>query len=302
MKKVILILTVFALAAPMAFGIGEARLTGVVTDTEGNPLAGVTVHLVATEKRSIERTVETDEEGKFTVFLVDGTIPYEFTFSKEGYLPLQAVWKLNLLPQKNEKEVKLAKVGSQMGDAPVENPAFAIFNEGVHLANEGKDAEAVAKIQEAVAVDPTLIAGWSALARLHARTDNWAKAAEAGEKARELGEEDEVLNSILADAYTKLGNNEKAAEYKRLAPANPAALFNQAVPFLNDNNDVEAEKLLKRAVEMDDKFAKAHYELGSLYARQGKNSEARKHLTKYLALEPEGENAAFARDLLKYLS
>lgn len=304
-----LIATIVALAfTASAFAVGEARVTGTVTDSAGNPIPDVDIKVTATEKMTFEKDFETTKKGEFAIFLLDGTVRYEFAFSKDGYVPHKEVWKLDLVPNKNVKEIVLKKPSEVSGTPStavqteqVNNPAYTTYNEGVELANAGQDAEAIAKFREAVSLDPELAAGWSALTRLYSRTQQWNEAIEAGQNALDLVGEDEVIATIMADAYTVLGDKEKAKQYRKLAPANPAVLFNEAVPHLNENRDAEAERLLKQAVAVDDSFAKAHYELGALYARQGKNADAKKHLLRYLDLEPEGENATFARELVKYL-
>lgn len=300
---VLLVTLVFTLNV---FAVGEARVTGVVLDTEGKPIPEVDIRVTAVEKMTFEKDFKADDEGHFAIFLLDGTIRYQFEFSKEGYVPRREVWKLNLIPEKNSKEVVLMKASearqaSSGTEVTAANPAYVIYNEGVELANKGQDAEAIAKFEEAVAADPELSAGWTALARIASRAEQWQKVIEAGETVLELTGEDAVISTLLADAYTALGDTENAKKYRKMAPANPAVLFNEAVPHLNANRDEEAEKLLKQAVAVDDTFAKAHYELGAIYARQGRNDEARKHLIRYLELQPTGENAAFAREMVKYL-
>ncbi|MDX1581995.1 MAG: tetratricopeptide repeat protein [Thermoanaerobaculia bacterium] len=285
------------------FAVGEARLTGVVTDPQGDPLSNVVITVSATEKMTFEKQFETDEEGRFSIFLLDGTIPYRVTFEKEGFATFEDVLKLDLLPQQNHEEIVLGAERPAESEASEDatSPAYVAYNEGVELANAKENAAAIEKFEESVTIDPELSAGWGALTRVYARTGQWEKTVEAGEKTLDLVGEDEVIASLLADAYAKLGNEEMAQKYRRMSPANPAILFNEAVPHLNENRDEEAEQLLKQAVSVDDTFAKAHYELGSLYARQGKNEEAKKHLTRYLELEPNGEDAPLAREMVKYL-
>ena len=69
----------------------------------------------------------------------------------------------------------------------------------------------------------------------------------------------------------------------------------------NAGKDADAEPLLKQAIAADDKFAQAYYELGMINVRLGKNADAKANLQKYLDLEPNGKDAATAKEMLKYV-
>lgn len=305
MKRTLIVVVVALSVAMNALALGEARVTGLISDSQGNPIPNVDIQVKATQKMTFDKGFKSDKKGEYVIFLLDGTIRYEFTFSKEGYLPHTEVWKLELVPSKNVKDVTLRKPSEAQPSVAAEqapsNPAYEIYNEGVVLANNDQAVEAIAKFEEAVALDPELAAGWTALTRVYAREKQWKNTIMAGEKTLDLVGEDPVISAMLADAYDALGDKESAKKYRKMAPANPAVLFNEAVPHLNANRDDEAEKLLVQAIAVDDTFAKAHYELGALYARQSKNENAKRHLMRYLELEPAGENAAFAREMVKYL-
>ena len=109
------------------------------------------------------------------------------------------------------------------------------------------------------------------------------------------------MTAILADSYTLTGNKEKAAQFKSKVPVNPATAFNEAAKAINAGKDADAEPLLKQAIGANPKFAMAYYELGMVYVRSGKSAEARTNLEQYLALEPNGKEAATAKEMLKYV-
>lgn len=299
-------LMAFAAAATL-FAIGEARLTGKVVDQDGKPIPDVTITVSsATPAKTFNLTSKSDKNGKFAIFLLDGTIPYKFVYSKEGYQSFEESFKLKLIPEKNEREIRLIPVAAAAAAAggtgqPVADPAVAAYNEGANLANEGKDKEAIAKIEEAVALKPDLTAGHIALAKLYARTNDWPKAVKSAVKALEVDVDNPDMLTLLVEGYEQTGDKTKAAEYRKRAPANPALLFNEAAKYINAAKDSEAEPLLKKAIAADESFAPAHYELGMIYARAGKNAEARTHLQKYLELDPKGRDAATAREMLNYI-
>lgn len=300
-------LTILVLAfAADAFAIGQARITGKITDAvTKKPIENAVVSAKAVEAKTFKEDYKAKKDGNYAIFLVDGTIKYEFTWSAPGYQPFSDVMKLKL-GEPNVRDIQLVPAGvATTATVPASeikiDPSIAAFNEGAQLANEGKDAEALAKFSSAVAAKPDLVAGWQAIARVQHRNKKWAEAIAAATKAAELDPEDTDMYVILFDAYTATGEKTKAAEAKAKMPANASVLFNDAAKAINEGKDAEAEKLLKQAVAADEKFAPAFYELGMVYVRMGKNADAKTNLQKYLELEPSGKDAPTAKEMLKYV-
>lgn len=298
---------VLAAFASNAFAVGEARLTGKVTDTvTKEPLKDATILVVATEARKFNQTFKVNpKDGSYAIFLVDGTIHYDVTYSAPGHQSYKENMKLKLGPEKNEKDVNLPPLGAtaqpRVAAPPKPDPSTAAFNAGAELANAGDIPGAIAKIEEAVTAKPELVAGYSALAKLYVRQKDYAKAIDRANKALSIDPDETDMYSILFEAYNATGDKAKAAEMKKKMPANAAVLFNDAAKLLNAGKDSEAEPLLKQAVSVDDKFAQAYYELGMIYIRGGKNADAKTNLEKYLELEPKGKDAATAKEMLNYV-
>ena len=311
MTRKTLAVCLFALAAVAgnAFAVGEGRLTGKVIDAATKkPVPNVTITVSATERRTFNETYKGKADGTYALLLVDGTIRYKFTWSAPGYQPYEEVMKLKF-GERNEKDVEL-----QPGDAAAPAPAPAggarpapvdtnivAYNEGAKLFNDGKAAEAIVKFKEVVKARPEMIAAWEALARAQLRVKDNAGAIESANKALELAPDETDMFEILYHAYTATGDKAKADEAKKKMPADANSLFNDAVKLLNAGKDAEAEPLLRQAIQADDKFARAYYELGMVYIRTNKMAEAKQNLLKYIELDPNGKDVATAKETLKYL-
>ncbi len=303
-RSLMLALAMLALAAN-AFAIGEARITGKVTDAiTKKPIENAVVTVVATEGKTFRQEFPAKKDGTYAIFLLDGTLHYEFTYTAPSYRPYKEVMKLKL-GEPNSRDIELVPESAATATVPAAeikvDPAVAAYNEGAQLANDGKDAEALAKFDEAVAAKPDLAAGWQALARVNLRTKNYAKAIEAANKALGFDADDPDMYAILYESYKATGDSAKAAEARKKMPANASILFNDAAKAINSGKDAAAEPLLNQAIAADDKFAPAYYELGMLYVRSGKNADAKTNLMKYLELDPTGKDAATAKEMLKYL-
>jgi len=289
--------------ASNAFAGAESRLTGKITDAVTKAsIADATITVTAVEGKNIKLESKSKKDGSYAVFLLDGTLKYKFTYSAPGYLPVENTMKLKIGSEPNNYDVALYTAEAAKAAAPVKiDPAVMAFNEGADLANQGKVDEAIAKIESAVAAKPDLTVAYSALARLYLRNKNYAKAIANANQVIAIDADDVDMNTVLAESYTATGDKAKAAEFKKKMPVNPGELYNQAADLINSGKDGQAEPLLKQAVAADEKFAAAYYELGMIYVRSGKNSDAKTNLEKYLALEPNGKESATAKEMLKYV-
>jgi len=304
-KTLALCLLTLLFVAAHAFAAGEARINGKIVDAATKaPIADAKITLDATQAKTVHQETKSKKDGSYAFFVLDGTIPYKFTWSAPGYAPHEEVIKLKL-GEPNPKDIELAKGDpAPAGGAPGKaagDPAAIAYNEGAELANAGKTAEAVDKFQEALKLKPAFTPAWSALAKTYLKTKEYPKAIEAAKKVLEIDDEDTDMWAVLTNSYTATGDKTAAAEAQKHLPANAGQLFNDAAKAINAGNDAEAEKLLKQAAAADPKMARAFYELGMIYVRAGKGPDAKTNLQKYLELEPDGKDAATAKEMIKYL-
>jgi tetratricopeptide (TPR) repeat protein len=311
-RTLALSLVLLIAAAGNAFAGAEARLTGKVIDaTTREPIPNAEIKLEAIEGKTVKQNTKSKGDGTFAVFLLDGTIRYKFLFSAPGYESREETLKL-AIGGTTERDFELYKAGAPAAGAragaaaaaapaPKSDPTVIAYNEGAALANAGDIPGAIKKFEEAVAAKPDLLAGWTALAKMQLRQKNYAKAAEAAGKVLAIDDSDTDMLNVQYQAYTAQGDKANAAKVEAKLPKNAGALFNDAAKLINNGDDAGAEKLLKQAVGIDEKFAQAHYELGMIYVRGGKSAEAKAALQKYLELDPKGKDASTAKEMMAYL-
>lgn len=306
-RSLALSLLLVAAVATNAFAIGEARITGKIVDgTTKQPIPNATINVTALEGKTFKQDFKAKANGEYAIFLLDGTLHYRFTYAAEGYAPYVEDMKLKL-GEPNSKNIELNKgtvapaASGKVETKSTTDPAVIAYNAGAGLANAGDDAGAIKKFQEAVAARPDMLAAWEALAKIQLRAKDFKGAADSASKALAIDATEADMNGVMYEAYTGLGDKAKAAEWKKKLPANSGSLFNDAAKLINAGKDTEAEPLLKQAIAADDKFANAYYELGMLYVRLQKNADAKTNLEKYLALEPNGKDAATAKEMLNYV-
>jgi tetratricopeptide (TPR) repeat protein len=148
--------------------------------------------------------------------------------------------------------------------------AWAWFLEGNALDGSDDDRAAIA-YQKALDGDPQLAAAHTNLGALYYRRGDHAEARRRFEEALRLDPEQPEARYNFANLCDELGERERAlAEWFRVVTACP-------------------------------EFADAHFNLAQALAEEGAREPARRHLTRYLELDGQGEWADHARNLLKQL-
>lgn len=297
------------LAAAMLAG-AQARLTAKVTDSAGNPLEGVTVTVTTKGISTFKLVLKTDKRGVYATIVNDATMPYHLKFEKEGYVPFEGDRKV-AIGDTGGLDARLLKVSEAQAAAAAAAPpsanevAVATYNEGVDLMNAGNRAGAEAKFLQAVQKNADLPSAWRALTVIAFDKKDWAKTIEYGQKATDLDPSLTNLYSMMSEAAKQSGDKKGAAEYlARYAEANPDTpemLYNKGVEAYNHNKMKDAEESLGKAIAAKPDYGLAHFWLGMASINLKKNAAAKEHFQKYLELEPKGEEADTAREMLSVL-
>ena len=308
--RAITALAAFGLAAVLFAG-AQARLKGKVTDSAGNPIEAATITITTPNLRTFKMTLKSDKKGEWGTILNDATMPYHVKIEKEGFASGEVDRKVPVgdVGEVNAKLISTAEAtaaagGTAAAPSPTDQAAIA-FNDGVDLLNAGNKPAAEAKFQEAVGKNPDLPQGWQALASLAYDKKDWPKTLEYGQKAIDLDPSLGKLYLMMATAASGTGDKKAAAEwqakYEAANPDTPESLYNKGIDAYNKKKIKDAEAMLTKAVEAKPDFALAHFWLGMASFNLNKKAAAKDHLEKYLELDPQGAEAATAKELLPLL-
>ncbi|HEX5759964.1 MAG TPA: tetratricopeptide repeat protein [Thermoanaerobaculia bacterium] len=184
--------------------------------------------------------------------------------------------------------------------------AVRVFNLGATAARNDDMDTAVARIRQALEIDPTLEQGYSSLAGIYLSKKQYKEAAELAEKHLAVNANSLEAMTVRAEAYRQLGDKAKAAEAAQQMEAAQATMsaddfYRQGVALYNANNVAAAKEAFGRALAKDASHARSHYMLGLCHASTGENPKAREHLTKFLELAPTDNDAATAKEMLETL-
>lgn len=157
-------------------------------------------------------------------------------------------------------------------------------NDGYVSAEEGfRNAREAA--EKAIALDQNLATGHYALATIKATYDwDWAGASVDFQKAYSLDKANfGTINGMANLAFTLGRLDEAIALYRKALELDPLRIpikINLGRTLMHASQPVEAMRLFKTVLEMNDKFPTAHYHLGLSYLMQGKPEAAIEEIEK----------------------
>ena len=302
---------VVALVSP-AFGQGNA-VKGVVKDDKGQPVDGATVTITMTDTGRKFQT-RSNRRGEFI----------QIGLASGGYTIVAEKDKLTSATQKatvraaGPADIELVigvAAAAASGDAAAARAALVkTFDEGSASRQRGKHDEAIAKFNEAIALNPSCFSCFNAIGAAYTQKKDYDQAEAALNKSIAIKADDPEAYSMLANLYNAQRKfdeaakaSEKATEFstslsaKGGAGAGADALFNQGVILWNGGKVAEAKKAFEGAIQANPDHAEAHFQLGMALVNEGNLASAATEFETYLKLAPSGPNAATAKSLVGQL-
>jgi len=283
-------------SAAALFAAAEARLLGTVVDEEGNPVEGVTATL-RSSAAGFEMAETTDRRGRFTMMIVDATHPpYTLTLQKDGYHEVEGVVEIRS-GGTNRPEFVLPKP-APAPEAPQEKPlegsgeAIELYNAGAALFNAGDAAGAIAKFEEAIAIDDDFVAALRLLGGLQLDGGRPERALDLAERWLELEPDSPEAALLRYDALVALGRDQEAAAalpaLMETASGQELALrlYNVGADVQRKGDEEAAIGWMEKAVAADPEFTRAWSALASLRLTAGRQQAAIEAADKVLAVSP----------------
>lgn len=205
-----------------------------------------------------------------------------------------------------QKEKAEAALQDLVAAAPGREAAVRVFNLGAAASREEDMETALARLNQAIELDPSLEQGYSALEGIYLSKKQYKEAAAIAERHLEANPASLEAMTVRAEAYRSLGDKEKAAEAQAAMEAAQGDMtaqdfYRQGVALYNANNVPQAKAAFERALAKDAAHPKSHYMLGLVFINTGDNAKAKEHLQKFLELAPEDNDAATAKEMLASL-
>lgn len=322
-KFVILLALLFAISAVPLWGQATGTVKGVVKDSSGKPMDGATIELVSPDTGK-KYELKTNAKGEYqSIGIAAGT--YDMSLTKDGKV-LDKVSKVPIAPADEPRVVNFDLTGKQGAGMTEEQKkqmeAVKTHNEKVKTLNAslaqakqleaaGNYDEAVTVLQQASQVDPNQDLIWFNLGDAQRGVKKYTDAIDSYQKAIAIKPTVGAYHNNLADAYAKSGQVDKAVqEYSAAATAEPANAgtyyFNEGAVFTNTGKVDEAIAAFDKAIQADPTKAAAYYWKGvNLLGKATTKGDkmiapdgTAQAFNKYLELDPTGQYAQNAKDLL----
>ncbi|MEN6559469.1 MAG: tetratricopeptide repeat protein [Acidobacteriota bacterium] len=307
---------VLALALPAVLAgqenLGRGRVTGKVVDRNDRPVAGALIVAQSLTALTTRLEARTDGKGGFVVGGM-GTGPWRFTVGKSGYQDaVQDVDVHQLRPNQ-----PLVFVLTELAAAAPADNARKEAEDNLALGNQLLAAEKYAEARELLegflkdhpdAYQVRLQIGMCSLklgetdlaeTELKALLD--AIAAKSGSYDKEPALAVQALAG-LGEAAVKRGDMEAAMarfrEALTVSPTSELVAYNVAeILFANQKTD-EAIQYYLMAIEIKKDWPKPYYKLGIACLNKGDYPKALEYLRKFVALDPQSQAAAEARNVI----
>ena len=304
----------------MVAQVNGGSITGQVRVTPGTELPKPV--LINLESRgSVVNTVYTDGEGRFGFNGLPGNI-YHVRIDDDTYLPANetvaidgktnpvAMVSIMLDPRNPEKADSGATTGGNphlTSSADLQRlfprPAIKEFDSGVKADANHEPDDAIKHYEKALTIAPDFYPACNNLGSAYLNKGLYAAAEGQFQHAIRLNANDAAAYFNLGNLYYLTHRNDDGLNWVNQGLSRePSSAFGR---FLKGSlasaagDYPQAEKELRRSLELDPKLSKAHLALVNLFMRQKRNAEAADELRSFLKHSPNDPMAPKAREVLK---
>ena len=316
---ILLAAAVAVVIAQPAFAQNSARIFGVVTDHEGNPVDGASILMEF--QGGLTRSFETSSnaQGEYIqVGLASG--PYLVTFTAEGVGMLRYNLRVSA-GQEFELDAQILGQGQvdrtglsaeEIAELEAREATADAFAGGLEAARGGDYDEAAQLLTEAIDTTPDCGECLRNLGIVEYQRRNYDEAEQALLQATEIAPDDAAAFDTLAAVYNAQRRfddaGEASAEASRLrggttgGGGDAGAVFNQGLAAWNAGRTDEARGHFEQTLELDPGHGEANYWLGMASLNAGQIAEAVTYWQTYVEREPDGRFAAQASGLIAQLA
>ena len=310
---VLLLSAIMVLWVTGAHAQTTGTVRGIVTDRNGQPVAGATVSLEALAAGERLET-STDDTGHFQH---TGLTPGQYSATADKDVIGGQVFRVLVHPGGSVDIRFVLEPGRTpapwMRVRPGTQARAAAFEAGVRASRAGDFEDAIAQFEAVLQVMPTCVDCLFNIGVSYGRLDRFGDAEAAFRDALRIRSDYAAAYYGLADIYFRQNRTEEAAaargDANRIAVNSLAAgraraqdTLNRGIAFWNSDNVEDAVRQFREALETDVTLVESYYWLGLAYEASGDPDAATQALSRYLSAAPSGVHADEARRRLAVIA
>jgi len=278
---------------------GQGRLTGLVTDQDGKPLAGVKIKLFSLRGQSGFET-RTDERGEWKALYIRGGT-WHLDFEKPGYLPKRLSAEVKEFDRNKPVEVRLEKIEGLV----ITDELRAALKEGNALFEAQEYEEAIAAYRKIIEANPEAYVIYQNIGNCYFQLQKYDLAEEYYRKILDKDPQNADAMILIGNCYVNRGDEEKAMEwYNRIEIEkidDETVLYNIGTNFYKQSKLDQALKYYARAVALKPDFIDAIYQLGLTHLALSSYPEAINAFETYLKYDSSSERSNQVRGFIDFL-
>ena len=285
----------------------SGTVRGIVTDRNGQPVAGATVSLEALATGGEQLETSTDDTGRFQH---TGLTPGQYSATADKDVIGGQAFRILVHPEGSVDIHFVLEPGRASAPwlrvRPGTRALAAVFEAGVRANRAGDFEDAIAQFEAVLQVMPACVDCHFNIGVSYGRLDRFEDAEAAFRDALRIRPDYAAAYYGLADIYSRQHRTEEAAasrgEANRIAVSSLAAgraraqtTLNRGIAFWSSDNVPDAVREFREALETDVTLVEAYYWLGLAYEAGGDPDAATQALSRYLSAAPGGEYTDEAR-------
>jgi len=138
------------LSAAIALASGQARVSGTVVSTTGQPIADATITVTCPEAPTFKKVLEVEANGTFKLLLLDATKSYDFHVQAPGFAPYDHTIKVGIGTMDNEFTFTMQSEGEATAAQQLQllqQPGYKELEEGLELMRSGQPDGRAGQVQ-----------------------------------------------------------------------------------------------------------------------------------------------------------
>lgn len=292
-------------------GHGKGRLGGTLLDPDNKPVIGIKVTLTFAENKNTKFEDTTGKKGDFS-FIGLGTGNWTLSASVPGYQPVEQAVSVSQLAVNPKLQIVLKKPEKTTGVLQDEK-SVALLEQGNQLFKDGKYDEAITAYEKFLEANPGLYQIRVSIADCRREKGEFDQAIAIYNEVIAQSANDPTLGKDMAakslagigNCYLKQGKLEEAQGFFQKSiessPKDEILAYNVGEIFFSNQALDQAVRYFELAAQIKPSWSDPFLKLGYVYLNKADNAKAAENFEKFLALEPEGERAALAKNILGFI-